>query len=352
MRTTSLIHGGRETRIRLFDPPPPRFDPLTVSAEDLALYGFPERPGSGPGLARYQQIFTQLKGKHRIISPEFVEKKSRTRRKLRRAPGLSATEASGNWSGATLYAGPSPSQSGPPNGQQLSVITASWVLPSVAAQAGEFAVSTWVGLDGDDDVADVDADVVQAGFSYENGIGGPSLKWFAWWEWYPAGAWIINDPKTSQAMVFSPGDTVTVQVSLGGYTTFGAPTGDGVFTNATVYVANNSTGATTSFEITPPPETLAAGACAEWVVEAPTYQEQPLPLPDYTAVNFTGCCATLYGTNKKTNPGSGGNNTSTNVINMYNASGDEVSQGQLVGASGVECTYITPPSKVATQGKA
>jgi hypothetical protein len=68
-----VINLDNGVKIRTFAPPPDgsAFDPLTASASDLALHGFPPRPEDPQLLARFQSHFNRVKGRSRYIVPTF-----------------------------------------------------------------------------------------------------------------------------------------------------------------------------------------------------------------------------------------------------------------------------------------
>jgi hypothetical protein len=103
--------------------------------------------------------------------------------------------------------------------------------------------------------------------------------------------------------------------------------------SGTVYWTNVTTGATTNATLTAPSGTKLVGNCAEWIVEAPTVSGSQSALADYGEVFFSVCEAR---TNKGTtvNGGTGGN------INMTNAGGTVISDGNLITPTIVQCLYV------------
>jgi len=285
--------------------PPPNFDPLTASPDDLLRFGFPTRPTDAKHLARYERFFSKIRNKFHYIEPTFrvnAGKQHRPRARLAEA----GTQSSTNWSGAVVYA---------PAGQSFKWVEGDWVVPDVGAptQNEWYYAASWIGIDGDGspDVcqAGVACDVFQSGNSVSKTI-------YPWWEWYPAGEVQITN------LPINPGDMVTMLICTQGA---GSKT-------ATAYFSNATTGASTSFNFNAPSGTSLVGNCAEWIVEAPTVNGSQSALADYGEVFFSVSEAVTTG-GTTIDAGSGSN------INMT-AGSATVSDGNLISPTIIQCLYV------------
>src|SRR5579859_1812728 len=120
-----------------FDPIPPGFDRNTETEDHLRRYGFP--------VGRWKGRW----GAGRIIEPTFrkmdhKQHRSRSKRHL-------GEETATVWSGAVIY---------PPEGTTINAVQAVWNVPNgyppPEAEDGKwYTVSSWVGIDGDGDSADI-----------------------------------------------------------------------------------------------------------------------------------------------------------------------------------------------------
>ena len=130
-------------------------------------------------------------------------------------------------------------------------------------------LSEWVGIDGSDNGA-----LIQAGVTEVPDPGNPAgFDLYAWWEVLPA----ANQPITT--MTVSPGDEVSV--------TIGQVSG----TNWEIRLTDVTNGQSYTQDV----GYTGPGTSAEWIVEAPTDSQtrQQLPLAPYSpAVNFSGFSAT------------------------------------------------------------
>jgi hypothetical protein len=291
-------------KIRTFELPPRRFDPLTADAAEVVARGFPERPKDPHHLERYRRVLGHLKHKIHYIEPTFRINPDRFHGPRKRLP-TSGTETSTNWSGGVVFA---------PAGQSFQWIEGDWVVPEVDAptQNQWYYSSDWIGIDGDGS-----GDVCQIGFQHDVYRSGSTITrvLYPWWEWYPLPeAQITNFP-------ISPGDMITALLCTSGA---GA-------TTASAYFMNRTTGASTGFQFSAPSGTKLVGNCAEWIVEAPTVGGAQSALTDYGEVFFSVCEAVL--TNNVTVNGGTGDN-----INLT-AGGETVSDGILITPTVIQCLY-------------
>lgn len=116
--------------------PPPGFNPLTASPEDVVKNGFPTRPEDPHHLDRYKRVFRQLNGKFHYVEPTFRVNSERRHGPRMRRP-QDGTETSTNWSGGIVYA---------PSGQSFKWVEGDWVVPNVDAptQNQWYYCASWV----------------------------------------------------------------------------------------------------------------------------------------------------------------------------------------------------------------
>jgi hypothetical protein len=179
---------------------------------------------------------------------------------------------SSNWSGFAV------------TGKDFNFAKGSWHVPEVdCTKTPNTYSSFWVGLDGDLSTSDT---VEQTGT--ESDCDGTTPRYYAWYEFYPAGSFIIS------SMPVVPGDVMGASVTYA----------DGVFT---LGIHNRTTGA--EFSITGT-VSGAKRSSAEWIAEAPccTASGGILPLADFDVVKFgedyTSDAGTDYATDSTVNDGS------------------------------------------------
>jgi hypothetical protein len=304
----TIINLGNNIRIRTFRPPS-GFDPLTASAQELAQAGFPDRPTDPVLLARYQRFFNRTKGKFQYIEPTFRVDPTISTHTNKGSTTGAGTETSDNWSGGVVYA---------PSGQSFKWVQGDWVVPNVypTAQNQWQYCANWIGLDGDGS-----KDVCQAGMLCSVFESGNSItrNIYPWHEWYPSSSVEITN------LNISPGDMISMVIC----------TAKGVgSTTATIYFGNQTSGISTSYQITAPSGTTLSGNSAEWIVETPVVNGVLSDMPDYGQVFFSTCEA--YLTNGSLVNGGTGNN-----INLVQ-SGKTLSTASLIAPTIVECQYAGP----------
>jgi hypothetical protein len=232
MPITPLENGSK---LITFEPPPPGFDLLKASEAELLRHGFPPRPNDPRVLTRYQRIFRRINGKLKYVEP--IVQSGLVSRSFERLidplkPGLSpTTHVSNNWSGGIVF---------PPPNQSFKCLQAEWVVPNVSPPTQNFGYecAIWIGIDGFPS-----GELCQTGIRCRVYTQGTSIirEIQPWYEWYPSG------------QVFFTG----VQVSGGDLVTMLLRTSGPGATTATGYIANLTTGATTSYGFTAPPLTAA-----------------------------------------------------------------------------------------------
>lgn len=299
-------------QVSTFEPPPRGFDPLAATDADLVKYGFPRRPTEDPhAMQRYEAVLRRMRSKFHYIVPTFRRRDEIRHRPLEQVAG---TEGSSNWSGAVQHTA---------QGEAFRWVQGDWTVPNVypPTQGEWYYCANWIGIDGDGsgDVcqAGVECDVFQSGSSVARNV-------YAWWEWFPE----VEIPITN--LPVDAGDEITCVICT---------TGAGA-TTASVFVANRSSGAATSFAIQPPKGTQLVGNSAEWVVERPEIDGALSNLADYGSVFFFN--ANSYDGSAILDAGNGNN------IDMT-AGSSVVSEGILDTPTIIQCLYTgsepTPVSR-------
>jgi len=265
-------------------------NPLTMSAEDLAAWGYPPQPGPNAAPQAYAvwaqavtaaqtRIFPWLGRSNRAHGPHLGSQ-SIVLSNSTPVVASAANSALGsyNWSG---YLNTNA------NGAVFTSVSAQYVVPRAQQAPGTCTggwdySSTWVGLDGAGDGAN---DVLQAG-TYADAYCGPSndpeepsdsqttaTSYSAWYEWYP-----MNSTNIS-GLTVKPGDNIFVEV----WST--SPTTGGVF------VVDFNTRNYVSINLTAPDGVQVAGASAEWVVECPSISGNLATLTNYVSEYVSGAFA-------------------------------------------------------------
>jgi len=299
MSTTKFPSG---LQVSTFEPPPAGFEPLKSADAELIRHGFPRRPTEDPqAMQRYEAVLRRLQGKFHYIVPTFRRRDDIRHRPLERIAG---TEVYSNWSGAVQHA---------PKGRAFRWVQGDWTIPNVypPTQGEWYYCSNWIGIDGDGS-----GDVCQAGVECDIFQLGPFTirNIYAWWEWFPE----VEIPVTNFPV--QAGDEITCLICTSGK---GA-------TTASVFLANRSSGAATSFAIQAPDGTQLDGNSAEWVVERPEVNGVLANLADYGSVFFFN--ADAYDGQAVLDAGQGNN------IDMTEG-GSVVSEGILDTPTVVQCLY-------------
>lgn len=301
----AVINLEKDVTITTFHPPS-GFDPLTASAAELEMAGFPARPTDPKLLERYQRFFSRVKGKFQYIEPTFRVDPTKSTRTNKGAKMGAGTETYDNWSGGVVYA---------PTGQSFKWVQGDWVVPNVypPTQNQWYYCANWIGLDGDGST-----DVCQAGMICSVFQSGNSItrSIYPWHEWYPS-SWVEITNLT-----INPGDLISMLICT--------PQGAGS-TTATIYFGNQTSGVSTSYTITAPSGTKLAGNSAEWIVETPIVGGVLTQMPDYGEVFFSSCEG--YLTNGSAVNGGTGNN-----INLVQSE-KTISTGTLITPTIIQCQY-------------
>jgi hypothetical protein len=286
-----------ELGVRLFEPAPKGFDPLTATAEELLRHGYSARPDADlhPDLyLRWKRLMSQITS---IIVPEFAS-----------VPVVSAVASgqgspkpfptngtSSDWAGVAVF---------PDFFDRINSVFGSWTVPNmqpVPSEARPFICASWIGIDGFSAGNNpVPASLVQVGTTrlLTSGITEVSVT-YPWFEWVP------NGPSTITNLAVHPGDVMTCEIILMSST------------EASIHLTNVTSGLSAAFMQAAPGQIEAAGICAEWIVELPSgsINGHPLHLGRYGSVFFSGCFAhTRAGVN--VNAGSG---ELLSMVNSFNS---------------------------------
>lgn len=241
-------------------------------------------------------------------------------------PRLRVQEStSGNWSG---YAVPLDTSN---TSDTFSLVQGAWVVPVVTGKSSATYSSTWVGLDGYND-----GSVEQTGT--EQDWTGKAQSNYVWFEMYPNPAYEIT------GFPVNPGDLMWAQVKYVATTTTATSFARPGVTSQVFQITIENLTQNVSFVIPASYTTVpsAARSSAEWVLEAP-YYEEILPLADFTTDAFVECEATGTGT-YSTSKGKKGvlepiNFWSADPLTMVDPEGGRSTPTALVGGSAFALTW-------------
>jgi len=188
-----------------------------------------------------------------------------------------------NWSGYGI----------PTNNGAVTYVSGSWTVPTATCGAAEQDTTGyatfWVGIDGyNSDTVEqtgVDSDCVST-----NGRATDTPTYYAWFEFYPAGSFIIEFPKP-----IKPNDLITASVAYAGEVSGKRRGSSG--SEFTISITDVTTGQSYS---TSSVVSGAAQSSAEWIAEAPCCERNGdiLPLADFSPWSgFTSTSATIGGSN-------------------------------------------------------
>ncbi len=264
-------------------------NPLTMSASDLAAWGYPPEPDPNAApqanavwvqavTAAQTRIFPWLVRANRTHGPTLASQSvdlSNSTPVV--ASAVNSALGSYNWSG---YLNTNPN----PNGALFTSVFAQYVVPRAQQAPGTCTggwdySSTWVGLDGAGAGAN---DVLQAG-TYADAYCAPdndgdasnntATNYSAWYEWYPVNATVIA------GLTVKPGDNIFVEVWSTSTTT------------GNVFVVDLNTQQYVSVNLTAPAGVQVAGGSAEWITECPSISGSLTTLTNYTSEYLSGAFA-------------------------------------------------------------
>jgi hypothetical protein len=152
--------------------------------------------------------------------------------------------------------------------QDVSNVSASWIVPSVKDIGIDAYSSVWVGIGGQ-----FDRSLIQVGT--EQDFTGGSAKYYAWYEMLP------NYSIPIESIQVSPGDQMRASISL-------------VDTNTNLWsisIEDLTSNAKFQNNFTYDSQQLTA----EWIVERPQVNNALVQLADFGSVTFTDCQASISG---------------------------------------------------------
>jgi peptidase A4-like protein len=264
--------------------PPPGFDPLKASPEELETFFLPPIPDPRAAPQAHANWIKAMSPplsfpENRVVEELFAATLLRSRYR-QRGSGDFSEESSQNWSGGYIV---------PRDFSKMTLVQGRWRVPDPKpsfAGNGEFASSVWVGLDGH---APTSRSMPQVGTGqYVSVAGGPpSLDLFAWWQW-----WERDDPRGQQirykGFPILAGQTVYTQIQALSRT------------KVSVFVKNETTGlAFPHWYVVQSPPLVGTnplpphveGRTAEWIVERPTNPRtgRYFDLANYGTATFIDC---------------------------------------------------------------
>jgi hypothetical protein len=128
----------------------------------------------------------------------------------RLTPSTIVNSTSTNWSGYAVSAG-SGTSSGPAASNGVSLVQASWTVPTAKSSSTTTYSAAWVGIDGYNSST---VEQIGTDSDYIAGKGG-GPQYYAWIELYPNDYWVWSLPGTTNGAVppMKAGDTINAQVS-------------------------------------------------------------------------------------------------------------------------------------------
>jgi hypothetical protein len=259
------------------------------------------RLGVSGGVLAALAVAISISGKPSAVRLIPMKRHHREPNKVHMQRGNSSWE-SYNWSGYSVTSA---------NGASTDV-TGSWIVPTVScSQAPTGYSSFWIGIDGFSsstvEQIGTDSDCVAL-----NGRTTDTPTYYAWFEFYPAGSYVIGFPRGVK-----PGDLITAEVKYLGEGGNGRHGGSAPQFSATI---TDVTQGSESYTVT---STVAnaAQSSVEWIAEAPCCSkgQTVLPLADFGTVSFSNGTATV-GTTTAPISGFGTNVQSITMVGQKNPS--------------------------------
>lgn len=322
-------------------PMPPRgFNPVTATDQQLSLFGFPPRPDATKAseayvmwkkamLAAPNRIVPKLQATNISNGPiKFAGNNAFAGANAadRSARALPTAVTSPNWSGYVVNNPMGPFK------QAGTYVYGSFIVPSAqqangACDGGWDDSSQWVGIDGYGS-----PDVLQAGIEADAYCANGMMQTFysPWYEWYP-----FNEVRITN-MFIGPGDLIYVYVWADS-TTVGH-----------YYIADQTTGQSSTLVFNAPSGTALKGNSIEWIVERPESNGTLTTLTNYTTDPWYGCHGLTKGT-KLFSPGQPQAGTAYSVTMLDNSS-NPISYGLMAPNNAL--TYVGPGAQNTMPGSA
>lgn len=150
--------------------------------------------------------------------------------------------------------------------QDITAVSASWIVPEVDAMAGEGHSSTWIGIGGQEDKT-----LIQVGT--EQDVVGDNVYYHAWYEMLPDYAIKI------EGLTVEPGHHITATIRLF----------DSESNEWNIQLINDDNGQSFNRNFV----YNSTRSSGEWVMERPTIGGQISTLAAFGAVTFTECTVTV-----------------------------------------------------------
>ncbi|MDM4761754.1 G1 family glutamic endopeptidase [Galbitalea sp. SE-J8] len=228
--------------------PPKGFDPISANSDELATYGYPERPVTSEQVDSEKDADAKLQSWERSVSVPRATPSVLCETKAR-------AYVSNNWAGYANKAGSSTAFIG---------AEGDFTLPARYASCTNSSLADWVGVGG----FDGSTKLYQAGTAYLQNATTP----VAWYEYLNSTGGISL---TTTSLAVHAGDAIhayVVMATSSGQTTF--------------YVADNTTGQASSVVKTISAASYYDGSTVEWVDERLTYSGSLTPLATFTSVGW------------------------------------------------------------------
>ena len=269
-----------ETNIKgvyAYTEPPAGFNPMTASAAELELYGYPPRPAANApakALATWEMIANPALKR---IVPELSATSIYHRPVENLVIKNSKKAASSNWSGyALVHKRP-----------QFTSVTGAWLVPIVQQAFGTCGgtdySSDWAGIDGFannslfQSGSESDATCVSDTTTTEN---------YPWIEWLPGATFEIT-ASDSSALPFAPGDYLIVVVTATNWSGGESTSGTLSYTDVTQNWQVDGTITAAALDGSP-----LVGQSTEWIIERPEVGGSTADLANYVAVPWFEASAT------------------------------------------------------------
>jgi hypothetical protein len=245
---------------------------------------------------------------------------------LHRAGVLTATV----WSGVVVYA---------PQGETINTVSGVWTVPNVylpddAPDDVTYAVSSWIGIDGDRDSTDIIHVGVDCEICRRGGDSNLTRTVTPWWEWKPSDKTpeVLNYQKYEGVISnfeVHAGDTLSCEINLDKNSR----------KHADACLRNLNKGVEKTIKVEAPPGTVLKGNCAEWIIEMITVDKNR-NLAKYGVVEFREAKAITDRSNVL-QPGTPVADFKWDEVTMI-AGTEDVSRGSssIVHPALVWCTYV------------
>jgi hypothetical protein len=211
-----------------FKAPPPAFNPLRASDDDLRRFGLPHRPDPKRHPAAARMWIRAMSRVKKFVTPTLAERPDIIHgpgpqeylRNLRKRPTTTADNAVVENVPNQIWSGLVVSDTGPGT-TSYSQVFGTWVVPWVTVPpggTGSFFSSLWVGLN-DSDVTSL----LQAGTEEDAAFTGAIIgegvatTYYAWVEWFPGPSIVVgqaSEVDSDQSFPVSPGQVITVNIEL------------------------------------------------------------------------------------------------------------------------------------------